>query len=678
MRLSFCQVSWLVLLIVFSLFSKTTVVSAVESSTGSILVTGSVPPQSNSITTQMSVSPSAGEIYQDQILTYTFSYSSSNVTSVPVIFQVEWGKGRVEGASENNVDAVKYVLGSATSAYGVAPAIVDTQNKTITWEVASLPAGVGMQFVTFQLQTTANYTGPLKVSVPVIGKVLLPAGVSDKQLSTNFKYQPVSLNAAEVISTSTPTPSATSTLTTSPSATATTILSPSANKKVTSVLIRSLGMGSAKISIQADLGTNLELRYGDSPINLFATIKSDSSTKNHEIYITNLNPDSQYYFTVSPAGRSATSDIFTFKTASAGTVGVTRKATSMTVSQNRSVIYSGDTTEKEDQPGSPMVVMQSSVIDLVLNTPNSKEIVNFEVEIRPQLVLGESTEKNKTDDFQSLTTKVTQISDGVYVGKVRTPVTAGQYSIVSRIEDIYGNLSEAEIGSIIVTSPMTIVNKKNGRPIEYAQVDLWIYSQQTRLFEVVSNVTTSISNPTYSNKDGIVDLNLLPAKYMAKVTASGYYPQDVEFEVGTDDVQNFPRIELEPTKTPFGAIFGNTIRIITTEWLELLERYYEISKSQNLYNLFIFFDLILIVVCSWKVWSKRKTQKLLLQFHRFFVFGIEEVVIFSMNLYLLNGVVLSLFFIDTIGLLQGLLAIGLTLALGMIWTILLWQKRIQI
>jgi hypothetical protein len=240
------------------------------------------------------------------------------------------------------------------------------------------------------------------------------------------------------------------------------------------------------------------------------------------------------------------------------------------------------------------------VIDLNLAIPNDQELKTVEVVIRPSNILGFSTETANADDFQSTTTVMTKISSSVFVGKLRMPVTPGMYQVVSRIEDLYGNLSEEEIGSVRVTQPFTITNHLTGEPLLGAEVNLFIYNQQTKLYETVSNVTTSVPNPAFADETGAVVLTLAPARYLAKITLPGFKDQSVEFEVGSQTDTDFPQVQLEPISNLISRQYDYGLRLFQKEWARWMSQFEDLVRYPRLYPVVNFIQLSItffLVVC---------------------------------------------------------------------------------
>jgi hypothetical protein len=645
---------------------------------GQIAVTGSVPPKPSSIITGLSVSPAGTTLSQNQEITYTVEYSSSNVSSVPLTLQVAWNKGTVEGASEASVESLSYVVGSASQAYGGTIPIVDAANGKITWNISSLPAGLGTQYLTFRLKTTDNYTGSLPVETQVSLNVLSPIGVADRTVSVKYQYVP----APATQQTPTPTPSTSATTKPSPISG-----EPSATSaEFKEIKLQSVGKTTARVVVEMSDVTTLLFRYGVSPTNLTNTIDVNVPAAGHTIYLNNLEPNVVYYFQIALSGdESLASDVFTFTTADVDAPESARKPTAISISQQRSLLYTGPTTAENGDEIKPIPVTQSTVLDVNLAVPNGQDLKSVEVVVRSSTVLGVSTFTINNDEFQSLSTVMTKISDSVYVGKLRTPVASGIYQIVSRIEDNYGNLSEEEIGQLKVVRPFTIIDNKTGEPIDAAAIDLYIYNQQSKLFEVVSNVSTSILNPTYSDKNGMAQFSLAPARYLAKVSAPGYQSLDVEFEIGSQDSTDFPLVSLEEMTNPIVRSYQYSSYLFGREWNRWMDQFRNLAQTKIMYSKFFVLQVLLTVITLAALYStKLKPFSVYKKLdHRSYfqitleagIFFIVHLIQYAIEFSLMTCIIFGIFFLFEYSGFKGFMfMLGACVNLGL-WMWYLWIQK---
>lgn len=562
-----------------------------QSDSGTISVSGSVAPAPTTITTSISAS-GTDPIAQNQEITYTITYTSTNVTSVPIHFKAVWDKGTVDGATEANVDVVEYVLGSATDGYGSVSPVIDTINREISWDIPLLAAGVGAQQVEFKLRTTANYTGTRLVSFPTYVYVISPLGVADKVVTKNYQFVPQlvspSPTPAPAVS-PTPSPSTAS----SPAPTVTPSPVPGSileGNLFESISYPAIGATSARIRVNVRYPTDLVMSFGSDASKLFNNISLTAGESTQDFVLVNLQPKTRYFFQVKSKDGGLRSDVFTFETASKV---VEQEASAMvvTMTQERNVVYFGPPKSASTEQTAPIVMTEGSIIDLIVKVPNSGSIKQIEAFIRSSAVLGASTEEFNLDELQSSTTKLAQIGEDLYVGKLRVPETTGLYEVASRIEDVYGNITEHKIQDIVVVQPFRVLDAASNTPLQHAKVKLSIYNPDTKLYEVVSNVTFNVRNPSYSKENGVVDFVLLPSRYKAMVSLVGYYDQHIEFEVGSSST-DYPQVML--VKSSWLSSFQGIGGFITQTSEELISGLLGLDHIDVYYQITVVITLALL------------------------------------------------------------------------------------
>lgn len=561
--------------------------------TGTIVVTGTVPPKGTSIQTQLDLDLPQNTLQQGQEFLVTLTYGSSNTSSIPLTFQAKWDKGQVAGATEASVNLTEYVVGSATPAYGGVAPVVDTQSRTITWTVPSLPAQLQNQTVSFKLRTTSAYTGSQKVSMPISMVVISPVGATDRTAKINYKYTPTTESSSGASSpTSTPTPSST------PTATAAAQIRDTAPTKLhfEHISLKTVGAISARIKVQTNQSTGLVVKHGQAAAALDTAVlvaPPASLTAGQDVILVGLEPDTRYFFQVAASSQpNVTSDIFTFETSAKLPTASTREPKALTVTQQRSIIYSGEVIADRGEAQLPIMVAKSTVMDVSLQIPNSTEVQSVELFLRTQGVLGASTDQINADDLSSVSTVMTRVSGDLYVGKLRTPVEAGNYELVTVVEDIYGNIEENSVGDVNVVAPFTILDAKSGKPLEHVEVKLFLFNERTKLYEIVSNVSTSIPNPVFSGADGTVSLNLFPGKYKAEIELSGYETQHVLFVIGSYGTSTFPKVALVPTSNLVGHEVSYLWGLLNHAYNHQIELFWNLTSSRRMYDLFVVLTLL--------------------------------------------------------------------------------------
>ena len=647
-----------------------TPVSAQTTDSGEVVVTATVGPRATSVTTSIDATAASDPVHQEQEITYTVTYGSTNSSSVPLEFGVSWDKGTIDGASEASVESLEYVVGSASSAYGNTAAVVDTKNRSISWSISALPGNTTNQQVNFKLRTTSNYSGSKTVSMPVKVFVVSPVGVPDRSITREYQYVESEESTSTVTSSPMPVPSPeTSALV--------------GSDIFRSIELRSLGSISARILVDTKIPISTKLSYGQSVGFLGNAQLQSPSDKPQEFVLTNLQPSTRYYFQASTADGAIESDVFTFETSDHPPIELGDIPPTVTFTQDRTIIYSGSAPNGPGETAQPIVVTKNSVFDLSLQIPKNEQIHIVEVLIRNFGVLGASTEAlDSVDDLQSSTTKMTKISNDLYVGKLRTPVRAGNYAVISRIEDDYGNVLEQELGSMRVVVPFGVFDKNSKNPLENAQVTLELYNLQTKLYERLSNVTTAITNPTYSDLKGIVHLSLFPGKYKAIVRLAGYQTQEVEFEMGTDAFTNMPQVYLTPKHSILGAKVAYAWGSFSYALDGQINWFSAVGKSHRIFGLVLIISTILFVIATatalllfrhpeWDpdIWLLRYKQKPWSKFVIWPIYFLIQIIRFCGEFFVALNILFGVAFYMQLGPQEGGVILLITSVLIGIWCV---------
>lgn len=564
---------------------------------GVVSVTGSVPPKPSSITTELSVNGSS-DLSQDQTVTISVRYRSINVSAIPLKLQVEWQLGQIEGASEPSVEVLDYVIGSATPAYGGTVPVINPTDRTITWDIPSVPSGLGYQTATFQLRTKKSYTGALLVTAPVVLKVLSPIGVGDVSSSIKYRYDPLLLSESTSILPLTATQSATTTSVSTPTA-----------ASFLSIALRSITHTTARVTAQVSSPLPLAMRYGLRPTALLASANSLNSKTQHEFNLGSLAPNTDYYYQLySPTNAAVVSDIFVLTTAQtqAASGGIVPR--SVSISQQRTLLFSGELDADDFSTNPDVSVLKNSVIDINVGLSHIADVKTVRLEIRPANVLGASTMISLADQFQSASTIMSEIRAGIYVGKLRTPLERGKYVIIARVEDVYGSVSEEQIGVVRVVHPIRILDAFSQKPIETAEITISVFDQRTQLFSPLSNVTTSTPNPATVDEEGNAVVYLSPARYQLEVVAPGYQSQIVDFEVSEGGDQDYPQVLLsrEPNLVVRQWQFS---RAALEEFRsEMLDRLTQSAQSTQLFRTLFAIQVGLIISLSLLLWYQHHVR----------------------------------------------------------------------
>ena len=117
---------------------------------------------------------------------YKLSYTSNLTFSSNFQVVASWTQGTIGNSSAPSIDIVNYATNTATDGYGGAKPIIDTVNRTITWNLSSFP-GNSTQSVSFQLVTLDSFTGLENVAFTATGKIV-GIGIESLQSSVTSYY----------------------------------------------------------------------------------------------------------------------------------------------------------------------------------------------------------------------------------------------------------------------------------------------------------------------------------------------------------------------------------------------------------------------------------------------------------------------------------------------------------
>lgn len=510
-----------------------------------ITITASVDPQVSNLPITIESTTAGTTFPQSTTLDYKITYGSNTTSSIPLTIQAQWGQGTISGNPSPSVDMLDYVIGSASNAYSSTAPVIDTVNRTITWTISSFPGATTGQTVTFSFKTNSSYTGGGTVSFSVLARSTSGSTVTaDQTVTQNYLY---SAPAA----TPTPTPTATTTTTTTTATTPTPTPAPAA-LSFSDVSVRSLSQSEAQIYVETNNKSTFAINYGTSPNSLSQTIKTASLKTQELITLPGLETDTSYYFRITAkddTGNIVKSDIFTFRTSRTSDILKADTQSVVVISNNNILVKPAAKAEIINKQSKNIIVIPvSTVFTVRFSLAKNVPLKVAQLIVRNKKVLGFSTidKADASSDYVNLT----EVEPGVYVGKLKSVLTPGAYEIYARLIDFNGNIIEQKISDLIVAQKFTILEKDTDKPIENARILLYLYDQTTKVYELISPQSLSITNPSFSNPDGTVDLVLTPGKYKAKISALNYKSKTIEFEINQEG--GYPLVELK--RQPFNII----------------------------------------------------------------------------------------------------------------------------
>lgn len=557
-------------------------------SSGSINITATVDPQVSDLSVAIASTTTGSNFPQDTTLNYTLTYGSLATTSIPLTIQAEWTKGTIGSNPSPSVDILDYVVGSATDAYGSTSPVIDTVNRTITWTISSFPASTVNKTVNFSLKTNSAYTGSSSVSFDILARATSGSTTTpDKSVTQTYLYSSSTL-------TPTPTSATSATLTPTPTPIITTPL-------ISDISIRNLTQSEAQIYVETNNKSIININYGTSLKDLSTTIKTAIYKTQNLITISDLKPDTNYYFTITATdenGNKKTSDIFTFKTAY--TSDVLKADLKTLIATSNDVILLSPITNNEITPQPTkniIVVSTSTVFTIKFALAKNVPLKVAQLIVRDKNVLGFST--TETADASSNNVDLVEVEPGVYVGKLKATPTPGEYEIYVRLIDFNGNITEQKISDLIVARSFTILDKDTNKPIENVRVLLYLYNQREKIYELISPQSLPIKNPSFSNPDGTLDLVLIKGKYKAEISNLNYKTKTVVFEINQEG--GYPLVKL--TRQPFNIInYINYYSLTIFDGISIIQRdlflYTQSSRLFNLMTLLSLFGFVLITLLS--------------------------------------------------------------------------------
>lgn len=558
---SILVIAFLMLQNVFSAFAQNVTVNA------------QVTPNASDVLIDINSPSGNGPFPQGTEIEYQITYGQTTSSPQGFTIQASWSLGHFQsGVNNPSVEVIEYVIGSASDAYNNTTPIINPTTRTITWNIPSLPANTTGETVSFRLRTTSNFTGQDRATFNVRSDAtVVTTEVTDTVTQTyQFNYDPDAY-----IKSLTPAP------TDPPPPTPT----PPANVQFEYIIIPEIRSDTAKVEIKTNIHTKSTIRYGTSPKSLNATLFSNSPRLYHFFMLDALEPDTEYYFQIeiNDAYRtraSVTSDIYTFRTAIISDVPQINEASIIFTSSN-TILFDGFTTDEDNLKNRIITLPTSTPFEFRFALADGESVKSILTIIRenalsqsPVLGISLSPQTAPNANFA----QIVEVEKGVYVGRLLSLSTPGLTDVIVRVSDFEGNVIEYKIGTIKTVAPMRIVNKKNGRGLENARVELSLYNPTQKMFQPISPEVIPIPNPAFSNSQGLVDLILPHGKYKAEISLIRFEYKTVEFTIGPYDSLGYPTVALEARpfalfeilKYYFGIIidlgsFGSSITSVLSE-----------------------------------------------------------------------------------------------------------------
>ncbi|MGI8419978.1 MAG: fibronectin type III domain-containing protein [Candidatus Levyibacteriota bacterium] len=560
---------------------------------------------------------------QNTVLTYHITYGAQTSAGLdtPTTIVAHFSDDLAPGGS----DVLDYVIGSATNAYGGTIPIVDLTNRTITWSMASLPAGTINQSVTFQLRTNENYTGASPVTFTTRANmsnqyVTMP----DSSVSQTYQFDQ-SLVTPTPTMTPTPTPTGlpTSTPTAAPGptatpapATVTPIMTPTPTEKhstlrITGITFTNISTNEATVAVATNQPAKAFISYGTSATNLNQRTSTSPFGVYNTLSLTHLLPATAYYLQVvitTPDGKSHTSEVFTFKTAhQTPVVPSSSEKNAITITSN-DFLLSSELLADNENSNTLVVLTTTTAYQLSYTYATLLSITSSEVIVR-------------SPSGQEKIIHLKEQSSLVYNAHLRTD-GPGRATILIRTSDKNGNVHEQKIAQLKVIHPLTVLDQSNHSPIADARVLFSIFNPASGKYEILpKDFVPGFKNPGFTDANGELHALLPVGSYQAQVSAWGHRAATVDFTLGGEDGQDFPTVRLQSDFFDLTSLGTFLHDWLWDFWLIILTIFSALSHSPRLFEIAAGTVTGGFILLSYLLFSIRTHMKLfhILPFFFFFI-----------------------------------------------------------
>lgn len=556
-----------------------------------VTVSGTVPAQASDYNVHLEKTSPFGSIVRPNThLEYKLSYTSNLSFSSDFQVVASWTQGTIGNSSTPSIDIVNYATNTATDGYGSSKPVIDTTNRTITWNISSFP-GNSTQSVSFQVVTLNSFTGTENVAFTVSGKVV---GIGIESLPSSItSYYSISAPLETPAVTLTPTPS-----TNQPSTPTSTS---SKNIEIENVSVSELSEDKTTIRASFSNPVLATIQYGTSVSDLNKSLTSLINKRQHEFELTSLTPNTTYYFRIvgKDGPKTVTSDYYTFKTSKKTALDNLDIASSLILESN-SIVLLDPFRAKGSFPVA--VVPINSSFQLRFRTDPEAGIKKIQLFLKDKHVLGFST--SEKDEASGSNVNMIEVKRGEFTGRLFSGTTAGLYSLIARVEDSQGNISEKNLADVRVLPFMKVVTTDN-KPIENARAYLSYFSESEKRFLNLSNQGLSIPNPYYSDLNGEFKMTLPEGSYRAHISSIGFKGKDVDFVVGGTEKDTYPTVQLETE--PF-SIF-NAITYYYSTFSDLVKSFTEnvlpLTRSARVVDLAGIITLSILILMTFVAFFTR-------------------------------------------------------------------------
>lgn len=576
-------------------------------------VSATVPFEADDFEAAVSTTTTGEPYEQGTEVTIRVDYTSNISYATPLTVEAEWSLGTIAGNGSPTVQVVEYVVGSASNAYGGAAPVIDTVNRTISWDISGFPAGETAS-VTFKLRTTSNYTGSQQVSWDVDGRVLAQNVQSaEDTLTLTYKYVAVITPTPTPGPTNTPTPgpAPTSSVTSTPAPAPTTV--PAVPFAFRTIDVSRITTDLAAFLVSTTQNSTITVRHGLSPKSLTETLRVAAPRTRHGITISPLEADTAYYFrfeAANAAGRVIRSDIYLVTTARSSDLPSIDMRSLVVVSQNV-ILLQNSSMQKNT-----VVIPKNMPYSFRFSFSDDVSIEEMRIEVRNSDVLG-IFDAFAAPQPNEIGTTVVETSPGLFNALLQTSANPGLYSVNVKTRDENGNLDSQNLFDVKVTEPMKITDKKSGNPVQGAYIELFIFSPTEQDYVPITPEMFPLSDSQFTDQNGEASYVLPNGRYLARISAPGYNKQETEFSVGPEKGSELPHVRLESSGLNIFTFFTYYGAIVWRECQRLVFSLQDYAASHNLFGFAALFTMISFVFLTF--YSFRKKLNIpFIHFHKYF------------------------------------------------------------
>lgn len=457
-------------------------------------------------------------------------YGSNLSYPSQLIIKASWSR-----AAENGAEIVTYIPGSATKAYNNTSPLIDTTNRTITWNISSFPANIASQSVTFDLITSSSLETPSPLTFQVDSRT---QGAGDHAYVTKnltFTYENNTSLSNQNSSSVQASPPLTPTPTPSKALTRPTLFA---------FDVTSITDTQASIELTTSPFTSGRLMYGTSEGSLSKSINLSNNRTNQIITLDPLETNTKYFAQIilTNSAGTTTSELYTFTTAEKDEI-IDVDFSSLSLLSGNLIL--NDAPQADGEKIQRFYLPTQSPYNIQIFIDKSEVIKTIDIVIRRHNIQGLTTFIRPASAAELV--QMIEINKGTFRGALLSPDTSSLYDIYLRGYTISGAISEVKVAELMVHPPFRIIKASDKSPLAEAKAELFYKDIHSGKFTSLYSQKIGVKNPDFSDVHGIVPFVLPKGTYKARVSRIGYKTKEVIFTIGSGKNDGYPQISLEKT-----------------------------------------------------------------------------------------------------------------------------------